>query len=101
MSGVDNNPQRYEYLTRICLGDAGTVATLEATARVIDSLAHRQLVVMVEPFLSVWENGCLRNDLSAEAVAAAASLLNVHTEETHTKETRTEDTHPKQEAPSP
>jgi hypothetical protein len=42
-------------LTRICLGDPDTVATLEATAKAIDSLAERKLIAMVEPFLSVRE----------------------------------------------
>ncbi|MHC6594756.1 Cgl0159 family (beta/alpha)8-fold protein [Arthrobacter sp. C152] len=55
-------------LTRICLGDPDTVATLEATAKAIDSLAERKLIAMVEPFLSKWENGKVKNDLSSDAV---------------------------------
>ncbi len=55
-------------LTRICLGDPDTVAMLEATAKAIDSLAERKLIAMVEPFLSVRENGRVRNDLSTNAV---------------------------------
>ncbi|WP_051389260.1 Cgl0159 family (beta/alpha)8-fold protein [Arthrobacter sp. 35W] len=61
-------------LTRICLGDPDTVGTLEATARVIDSLAERRLIAMVEPFLSVWENGKVRNDLSADAVIKSVAI---------------------------
>jgi hypothetical protein len=55
-------------LTRICLGDPATASVLETTAKVIDSLAEQQLIAMVEPFLSVWDEGRVRNDLSADAV---------------------------------
>ncbi|MFE4545471.1 deoxyribose-phosphate aldolase [Arthrobacter sp. NPDC056727] len=61
-------------LTRICLGDPDTVATLEATAKAIDSLAERRLIAMVEPFLSVRENGRVRNDLSADAVIKSIGI---------------------------
>lgn len=61
-------------LTRICLGDPDTVATLEATARAIDSLAERKLIAMVEPFLSVWEKGKVRNDLSTDAVIKSVAI---------------------------
>ena len=40
-------------LTRICLDDPGTVATLEASARAVTELAGLGLMAMVEPFLSV------------------------------------------------
>ncbi|WP_026549497.1 hypothetical protein [Arthrobacter sp. Br18] len=55
-------------LTRICLGDPVTASVLETTAKAIDSLAEQQLIAMVEPFLSFWEDGRVRNDLSADAV---------------------------------
>lgn len=61
-------------LTRIALGDADTVATLEATAKAIDSLAERRLIAMVEPFLSVRENGRVRNDLSTDAVIKSIGI---------------------------
>ena len=61
-------------LTRICLGDPDTVATLEATAKVIDSLAERKLIAMVEPFLSVREHGKVRNDLSTNAVIKSIAI---------------------------
>ena len=61
-------------LTRICLGDPDTVAMLEATARAIDSLAERKLIAMVEPFLSVRENGKVRNDLSTNAVIKSVAI---------------------------
>ncbi|MGN7253042.1 Cgl0159 family (beta/alpha)8-fold protein [Arthrobacter sp. SAFR-014] len=61
-------------LTRICLGDPDTVALLEATARAIDSLAERKLIAMVEPFLSVRENGRARNDLTPDAVIKSIGI---------------------------
>lgn len=61
-------------LTRICLSDPSTVATLEATAHAIDSLAARNLIAMVEPFLSVWDKGRVRNDLSTDAVVKSVGI---------------------------
>ena len=61
-------------LTRICLGDPATVSLLEATARTIDSLAQHRLVAMVEPFISVWDHGRLRNDLSTDAVIRSITI---------------------------
>ncbi|WP_247048312.1 Cgl0159 family (beta/alpha)8-fold protein [Arthrobacter rhizosphaerae] len=61
-------------LTRICLSDPDTVSLLEATAQAIDSLAARKLIAMVEPFLSLRENGRVRNDLSTEAVIKSVAI---------------------------
>jgi hypothetical protein len=61
-------------LTRIALGDAATSATLEATAHAIDELAARHLIAMVEPFMSGWDNGKVRNDLSTDAVIKSVGI---------------------------
>ena len=61
-------------LTRISLEDPDTAATLEATAKAIDSLAEHKLIAMVEPFLSTWENGKVRNDLSTDAVIKSVAI---------------------------
>ncbi|MFI7005480.1 deoxyribose-phosphate aldolase [Streptomyces sp. NPDC050145] len=55
-------------LTRICLDEPATVATLEATAKVVGSLAEHRLMAMVEPFLSVREKGRVRNLLDPDSV---------------------------------
>ncbi len=55
-------------LTRICLDDPGTAATLEATANAITQLAEHRLMAMVEPFWSVRENGRVRNLLDPDSV---------------------------------
>lgn len=47
-AGIDGG----KTLTRICLEDPGTVATLEGTARAVTELAELGLVAMIEPFLS-------------------------------------------------
>ncbi len=54
-------------LTRICLDDAGTAATLEASARAITELAEHRLMAMVEPFLSVHDGGRVKNLLDPES----------------------------------
>lgn len=55
-------------LTRICLGEAGTAATLEATATAVTRLAELGLMAMIEPFLSVREGGRSRNLLDPDSV---------------------------------
>lgn len=55
-------------LCRIDLGDAGSVATLEACARAVDELASHGLIAMLEPFMSTRVDGKVHNDLSPDAV---------------------------------
>jgi hypothetical protein len=55
-------------LTRIALDDPGTLSTMTACAQAIDELAERQLIAMVEPFLSRRVDGRVKNDLSTDAV---------------------------------
>ncbi|MET9265881.1 aldolase [Amycolatopsis sp. NPDC004079] len=61
-------------LTRICLDDPATPSVLENTAKAIDSLADRKLLAMVEPFLSGWIDGNIKNDLSPEAVIRSITI---------------------------
>ncbi|KAB2352404.1 Cgl0159 family (beta/alpha)8-fold protein [Actinomadura rudentiformis] len=61
-------------LTRIALEDPATPSILESSARAVDALAERRLMAMVEPFLSVWEDGRLRNDLSPDAVIKSVAI---------------------------
>src|SRR5437764_5219503 len=55
-------------LFRIDPDDPATPATMEACARAINALADRELLAMVEPFISHRADGRIRNDLSPEAV---------------------------------
>ena len=72
-------------LTRICLGDPGTVSTLEASADAVTALAQRGLMAMVEPFLSVVDDGRVRNLLDPDstitsiAIASGLGASSAHT----------------------
>lgn len=61
-------------LTRICLSDPATPSVLENTAKAVDELASRKLIAMVEPFVSEWVDGKIRNDLSPEAVIRSITI---------------------------
>ncbi|MFD8305508.1 deoxyribose-phosphate aldolase [Streptomyces sp. NPDC059690] len=61
-------------LTRIDYADAGSLDTLEATARAVDECAEHRLPVFVEPFMSHRVDGRVRNDLSAEAVTRSIAI---------------------------
>jgi Cgl0159-like len=54
-------------LTRICLADPGTVATLESTGQAVSRLAEHRLMAMVEPFMSVTDGGRVTNLLDPES----------------------------------
>lgn len=61
-------------LVRIDPKDRSTPATLEAAARAVDGLAQRQLMAMVEPFISHRHEGRIRNDLSTDAVVRSCTV---------------------------
>lgn len=61
-------------LIRVNFQDNATVVTLESTARAVDQAAAAKLPIMLEPFISEWSNGNIRNDLSTEAVIKSISI---------------------------
>lgn len=61
-------------LIRVDLNDAGTAATLEATARAVDAAAEAGLPIMLEPFMSSRVDGRVVNDLSADAVILSTAI---------------------------
>jgi DhnA family fructose-bisphosphate aldolase class Ia len=61
-------------LVRVNLADEGTVATLEATAAAVDEAAEAKLPIMLEPFISDWVDGRIKNDLSTEAVVKSVAI---------------------------
>ncbi|HET7532160.1 MAG TPA: aldolase [Nocardioidaceae bacterium] len=81
VSGLDGG----KMLCRIDPEDQATVMTLEACADAVSDLARRELMAMVEPFISHRAEGRVRNDLSTEAVvrsvtvAAALGTTSAHT----------------------
>ncbi len=62
-------------MARIDLGDAGSVATLEACGRAITELGARGLMAMIEPFLSRRAGDRVVNDLSAMAVRKSVAVV--------------------------
>jgi hypothetical protein len=72
-------------LTRICLSDPGTVATLEDAGRAVTGLAQRGLMAMVEPFMSVVHGGRVTNLLDPDNtirsihIAAGLGASSAHT----------------------
>jgi hypothetical protein len=61
-------------LTRIALDDPATASVLENSARAVDELNDRELIAMVEPFLSHWADGRVRNDLTPDAVIKSITI---------------------------
>ncbi|MGP3925862.1 Cgl0159 family (beta/alpha)8-fold protein [Streptomyces sp. 8N616] len=61
-------------LLRVDYEDAGSLSTMESTARAIDAMAQHQLPVFVEPFISRRVDGRVRNDLSAGAVTRSIAI---------------------------
>lgn len=61
-------------LLRVNLGDAGSVATIEANARAVDQAAAARVPIMLEPFMSEWREGRIVNDLSPEAVITSIAI---------------------------
>lgn len=63
-------------LTRICLDDPGSLATLTATAEAITALAEQQLPVIVEPFWSIrGEHGAVVNQLDPASVIRSVQVV--------------------------
>ena len=69
-SGIDFG----KTLLRINLGDAGTASTLETTAQVVTAAAAARLPVMIEPFMTVSQDGRIANDLSTDAVVLSVAI---------------------------
>lgn len=61
-------------LIRVNLGDPGTAPTLRATADAVTRAAQAGLPIMLEPFMSSWQDGRILNDLSTEAVILSVSI---------------------------
>lgn len=70
----DANLDAAKMLVRINLRDAGSVATLAAAAKAVSEAARRQLPILIEPFMSDWVDGAIRNNLSADAVIQSVAI---------------------------
>jgi len=61
-------------LIRVNLDDAGTAPTLQATADAVTQAAAAGLPIMLEPFMSRWQDGRIVNDLSTDAVILSIAI---------------------------
>jgi DhnA family fructose-bisphosphate aldolase class Ia len=61
-------------LLRINLEDAGTARTLEATGAAVTAAAEAGLPIMLEPFMSRWQDGRVVNDLSTDATILSVAI---------------------------
>ena len=61
-------------LVRVNLGDRSTADTLESTARAVSAAAAAGVPIMLEPFMSEWVDGVIRNDLSTDAVITSIAI---------------------------
>jgi hypothetical protein len=61
-------------LLRINLTDPHTARTIEKSAWAVTQAAQRKLPIMIEPFMSEWVDGRIRNDLSTEAVVTSVAI---------------------------
>lgn len=71
---IRSNLDFAKVLIRINLADAGSARTLEETARAVSQAAAAQLPIMIEPFMSNWVDGRIRNDLTTEAVITSVAI---------------------------
>lgn len=61
-------------LVRIDPDDSASVATLQACAQAVSDLAGRELMAMIEPFISHRRDGRVSNELTPEAMIRAISV---------------------------
>ena len=73
-SMVQSNLDFAKLLIRINLEDAGTARTLEQCARMVTKAAQARLPIMLEPFMSAWIDGQIRNNLSTESVITSIAI---------------------------
>jgi DhnA family fructose-bisphosphate aldolase class Ia len=61
-------------LLRINMEDPASVSTMAACADAINELASRQIIALIEPFMTRNVAGCARNDLSPDAVIRSVAI---------------------------
>jgi len=61
-------------LVRVNLADPATADTLEATAVAVSAAARAGVPILLEPFISEWVDGKIRNDLSTDAVVISVAI---------------------------
>lgn len=61
-------------LLRVCLDDPATASALAANAQAVNDCRAADIPVMLEPFMSEWDGGKVRNVLTPEAVIASIGI---------------------------
>jgi DhnA family fructose-bisphosphate aldolase class Ia len=61
-------------LLRINLEDAASASTLESSGRAVSAAARARLPIMIEPFLSRWDDGRVVNQLDADSVLLSVAI---------------------------
>lgn len=61
-------------LLRVNLQDAATASTLQATGSAVTAAAEAGLPIMIEPFMSTWQDGRIVNDLSTDATILSVAI---------------------------
>ena len=61
-------------LNRINFEDAGTANMLTESYAAVSEAAEARVPIMLEPFISKWQDGKIKNDLSTEAVINSISI---------------------------
>lgn len=61
-------------LLRIALDDPQTSVVLERAASAVDQAVAWKIPILLEPFMSAWEEGSLRNKVDAQHVAQAIAI---------------------------
>ncbi|KQV26350.1 MULTISPECIES: class I fructose-bisphosphate aldolase [unclassified Microcella] len=61
-------------LVRINLQDAGSAQTLHTAGDIVTRAAEARMPLMIEPFMSEWSEGSIKNDLTADAVIRSVAI---------------------------
>ncbi|MDR6971641.1 aldolase [Leifsonia shinshuensis] len=73
-SAVRDGLDATKLLLRVNLEDQATVRTLERTADAVTAASSARLPIMLEPFISRWQDGRIVNDLTADAVITSIAI---------------------------
>jgi len=63
-------------LNRVNLSDSGTANMLSYSHEAVSQAAAAKLPIMLEPFMSEWVDGKIKNDLSTDAVIDSVNIAN-------------------------
>jgi hypothetical protein len=71
---VDSGLDFAKNLIRINLEDSGSLETIEASAHAVNEATAAKIPIMLEPFMSDWQDDKIKNDLSTDAVILSIAI---------------------------